>query len=79
MRHRFAVIDGRISAGRGSRTADEHAATRRRLVVVVDSIVTVMVGKSFGDTPDHSVTVSSLELNEPIGTSVSAAFFNHAW
>ena len=43
------------------------------------SIVTVIVGNSLGETPDQSVTRPSLELNVPIGTSVPAAFFNHAW
>ena len=45
----------------------------------VFSIVTVIVGNSLGETPDQSVTRASLELNVPIGTSVPAAFFNHAW
>src|SRR5215510_7675131 len=43
------------------------------------SIVTVKVGKSFGETPDQSVTRPPLELKVPIGTSVPAVFFNHAW
>ena len=43
------------------------------------SIVTESVGKSFGETPDHSVIRPSLVLKVPIGTSVPAAFFNHAW
>ena len=38
-----------------------------------------MVGKSAGETPDHSVTVSSLELNVPIATSVPLASFSQAW
>jgi hypothetical protein len=31
----------------------------------------VMVGKSFGETPDQSVMLASAELNVPIGTSVA--------
>ena len=42
-------------------------------------MVTVIVEKSVGDTPDQSVTCPSLELKVPIGTSVPAGFFNHAW
>jgi hypothetical protein len=45
----------------------------------VVSIVTVRVGKTLGETPDHSVTRASLELKVPIGTSVPVALFNHAW
>ena len=43
------------------------------------AIVTDIVGKSLGETPDHSVTRRSLELNVPIGTSVPVELFNHAW
>jgi hypothetical protein len=45
----------------------------------VASIVTVIVGKSAGETLDHSVTGPSSELNVPIGTSVPVGCFSHAW
>ena len=40
--------------------------------------VTVIVGYWVGGTPDHNVT-SPDWLNVPMGTSMSAAFFSHAW
>src|SRR5215472_10784093 len=40
--------------------------------------VTVIVGYWVGVTPDHNVT-SPDWLNVPMGTSMSAAFFSHAW
>ena len=42
-------------------------------------MVTDSVGKSVGDTPDHSVTWPSLELNVPTGTDAPTEFFNQAW
>jgi len=42
-------------------------------------MVTVIVGKFFGDTPDHSVTCPSLELKVPTGTNTPASFLSHAW
>src|SRR6516225_11464849 len=40
--------------------------------------VTVIVGYWVGGTPDHNVT-SPDWLNVPMGTSIPAAFFSHAW
>src|SRR5215471_3376254 len=40
--------------------------------------VTVIVGYWVGGTPDHNVT-SPDWLNVPMGTSMPAAFFSHAW
>src|SRR5215471_3157375 len=41
-------------------------------------LVTVTVGYWVGGTPDHNV-MSPDWLNVPMGTSMSAAFFSHAW
>jgi len=40
--------------------------------------VTVIVGYWVGGTPDHNV-MSPDWLNVPMGTSMPAAFFSHAW